>query len=356
MEFKIKKGYTYGDVSIVPAPYSRVRSRKDVNLCSKISKNHKVKLPIISAPMDTITGYDMCEVLSKEGAIGCLHRFLELNEYSKICKDLNQYCHPSPICVSIGVTGDYLKRFKIACDNFIDIVVIDIANGSSIAMECALAQVAGYRQEHYLLTGQYVDIIVGNIATGDQLRNILSWGIPFEGCRAGISGGAVCSTFSSTMVYVPLITMIMDIKAVIDELAPDISLIADGGIKKAGDVCVALAAGADCVMIGSMFSATDETPNSVYISPDGIKYKEFRGSASFNSKLDRKDSTRFVEGVSEYVKCKGSVINILHELEDGLRSCFSYCNAFNIDEFQRNVRFIEITNNGYNQGMPHINK
>jgi IMP dehydrogenase len=358
----IKKGLTYDDVAIIPRPFSRVESRRDIDLRAKFSKNIYIQKPFVSSPMDTITGVKMCRTMCKFGGIGVLHRFYSLDEYKKLLKEHEwcDYTGNNIECVSIGVTGDYLERFEIASKSYVKAIIIDIANGASIKMKEALKTLNEYRQSHK----KQIDIIVGNIATGDQAREIMSWGYEFEGIRALISGGSACSTFRETKVYVPLVTAIQEVRQAIEESDnyKDVSLIADGGIKMAGHVAIAIGAGADCVMLGGILAGTDETPTELITKRNWLtpwktsKYKMFRGSASFSSKADRGDSPKHIEGVESLVPYKGSVDKVLNNLEDGLRSSMSYCDSLTINEFHAKCKFIEITNNGVLQGMPHITK
>lgn len=370
---ELPEAYTYDDVAIRPADWSTIESRAHVDLSTAMCGPVHLDIPIITSPMDTVTGAKMCVEMHRLGGAGVLNRFYGEKELHNELAHLKMMVTgwSKPRCVSIGVTGNFMEVLNDICHNFFipEVVVVDVANGAHTKVSDALHILMKYREENHV----DFEVVIGNIATYGQAKRLL-WlneqsmhptlggyrkGLrPFSGFRVGIANGSACSTFVATKVYVPMVTAISEVRIAIEESGQDfVKIIADGGIRKPGDAAIALAAGADSIMIGSMAAGTDETPGEIIkngMLVDGKWVKKFRGSASFSSKLDRKDNTRYVEGVETTVPYKGPVEKVINLLTDGLRSAFSYCDARNIQDFRENVQLIRITDNGLKQGNPHI--
>lgn len=158
---------------------------------------------------------------------------------------------------------------------------------------------------------------------------------------------SLCTTRVMTGCGIPTLQSVMDVQSVVYDT---MDIIADGGIRNSGDIVKSLAAGANAVMLGSIFAGTKEAPGDVILGPDGKKYKVYRGSASFGDKKTRGEETRNIEGTETLVEYKGSISDIIPDLLDGIRSGFSYLgNQDNTDY----IKFVHITNNGLNESKPH---
>jgi IMP dehydrogenase len=282
-------------------------------------------------------GIHMFRVLNQSGGTGVFHRFGDQNLPGPIYND-------SRIIPSIGVDKEP-PQFA----HHIDTVVIDVAHGHHQKVKWTIEHLNDYQPT--------LDIIAGNVATPEGAIDLIKWGA--DAIRVGVGGGSVCTTRMKTGVGVPMISCIQKISDYIHSPAykkkssgvnyESVQIIADGGMKCPGDICKALAAGADVVMLGSMLAGTDEAPGEI-IEVDGQKMKKYYGSAS----REQKGNSNYVEGISELVPYKGSVVDILDDIKDGLQSSFSYVNASNLEEFHENAELIQVSQNGHKEGTAHI--
>jgi len=330
-------GITYDDILLIPN-YSEVLSRQDVDLSTRITKNFKIQLPILSANMDTITEYDMANVLSGFGALGIVHRFCSIDEEASIIERLRLAENPIR-AASIGVSGENKNRLKALVDAGTQIICIDIAHGHHKLMADTINMCKKFN----------VDVIAGNIATTEAAKFLCENGA--DAIKVGIGPGSMCTTRINTGFGVPQVTAIEDACSVAKEYDAcsvakeyDIPVIADGGIQNSGDVAKALAVGADSVMIGALFAGCKETPGTIHKEgnfPNYHLYKRYRGSASLESKQLRNDEKRNVEGVSSTIDYKGPAKYVIRNIEDGIRSAFSYAGATNMKEFHQKVTYIQ---------------
>jgi IMP dehydrogenase len=249
---------------------------------------------------------------------------------------------------SVGVHGDYLERTSELIKAGVDVLVVDIAHGHSDLMFNAIAKIREVCDN--------VQIIAGNIATAGAAMELCEAGV--DAIKIGVGPGTICVTRLVTGCGVPQLTAVMEVARAAQKYG--VPVIADGGIQKSGDIVKAIGAGADSIMIGGMLAGTKESPGAIMHRGDK-KYKVCRGSASFTVSQDRKkmnlekkDLSEVVpEGVESIVAYKGTVIDIINQLIGGLKSGMSYTNAHTIDELQKNVEFIRITNAGRRESGPH---
>jgi IMP dehydrogenase len=322
-----KIGLSYDDILLIPN-HSEVVSRRLVDLSTKITKNYTIKLPIVSANMDTITEFEMANKLYQFGCLGVVHRFCPIDKEADIVRQLCETGNEIR-AASIGVAGAYKERLKALVDAGANIICIDIAHGHHKLMADAINLCKKYE----------VDVIAGNIATAEGAKFLCENGA--DAMKVGIGPGSMCTTRINTGFGVPQVTAIEDASAVAKEYG--VPVIADGGIKNSGDVAKALAVGADSVMIGALFAGCKETPGPIYKEgnfPDYRLYKRYRGSASLESKMERGEDDKNIEGVSFTVDYKGPVKYVIQNIEDGLRSAFSYAGANNIHEYHEKVEYI----------------
>jgi IMP dehydrogenase len=202
-------------------------------------------------------------------------------------------------------------------------------------------------------------VVAGNVATADGAKALIAAGA--DAIKVGIGPGSICTTRIVAGVGVPQLTAIMD--AVEAAKATDTPVIADGGIKYSGDLAKAIAAGADCAMVGSMLAGTDETPGEVFIY-QGRSYKTYRGMGSVGAmsrgsadryfQQDIKDALKLVpEGVEGQVPYKGSAATVLHQLSGGLRAAMGYVGAKNIADLHKKAQFVRITGSGLRESHVH---
>jgi IMP dehydrogenase len=331
---------TYDDIQILPK-YSEVKHRADCSTSTYVTKNWELKIPIVSSPMDTVTEHEMAYEMSRLGGMGIIHRFLSIEEQSKIVDELNTHM----VGAAIGVTGDFIERAQELVKVGVPILCIDVAHGHHKLVKEAIGRIKNE------VNGK-VDLLVGNIASKEASRDLCEWGA--DGLRIGIGGGSLCSTRIQTGVGVPMVSSILSCVVVADEY--DVPCMADGGIRNIGDVCKGLGAGADTVMLGSLLSGTKESPGSITktgVWPNEILQKKYRGSASLESKSDRGESKN-VEGYSTTIPYKGKVRRIITDVIDGLKSSMSYVGANNIGEFHSKCEFVKVTNSGINEAKPHL--
>lgn len=345
-EKQMTPAYTFDDIVLIPQ-YSEVRSRFDP-ITSFYLRDLKRYIPIISANMDTVSGARMCVAMWNAGALGALHRFTSINiqvqEYNQIKNE------SADALVTVGVM-DWEQRAPALYDEGARHFIIDIAHGHSILMKEAII---GMRK----MMPEDITIMVGNVATPNAVKDLIDWGADF--IKVGVGGGSICKTRVVTGHGVPMFSCILE--CVEEAQKRDIPIIADGGIRSSGDIMKALVAGADCVMVGSLLAGTDETPGDLEREwlPAGEKrrlVKVYRGMASFEAQADRKQTDKIQvasEGVSTTIPYKGPVMPIIQELQMGIKSGMSYCNATNLHEIPLRAKWRVQTHSGYIEGTPHI--
>jgi len=466
------EGLTFDDVLLVPA-YSDVLPR-NVNLTTRFSRNIELKIPIVSAAMDTVTDSKMAIAIAREGGIGVIHKNMSIAEQAKqveIVKRAENGMISNPITIRKGATvgdalalmaeykiggipvvdeggylvgivtnrdlrfirdmkkkidevmtkenlittsrttdleaaADILQQYKIeklpvvdkdnklvglltykditkakdkpmACkdaqgrlrvaagvgvtdDVFdrmdalvnagVDAIVIDTAHGHSLGVIETLKKA----KKRY----KTIDIIVGNIATGDAALALVEAGA--DAVKVGIGPGSICTTRIIAGVGVPQLSAIFEVAKALE--GTDIPVIADGGIRYSGDIVKALAAGATTIMAGSLFAGVEESPGETIIF-NGRKFKSYRGMGSLEA-MEKGSKDRYFqdmeddikklvpEGISARVAFKGSLFEVVFQLIGGLRAGMGYCGAHTIKELHT-AKFTRITNAGVSESHPH---
>ncbi len=330
---------TYDDVLLVPQ-YSDIRSRQEIdvgtNLGGRWSRPIRLHLPVISSPMDTVTGPAMANAMNKAGGMGIIHRYCSTDEQARMIRKVNRGIKAA----AIGVTGDYHDRAKALVAMGTKVLCVDVAHGHHVLMESALKQLRD-------TFGDTVHIMAGNVATLDGINALSDWGA--DSVRCNIGGGSICSTRIQTGHGHPGLQTVVDCA----KTDRDVTIIADGGIRNSGDIVKALAAGADCVMVGSLLSGTSETPGEI-IYIDGEPHKTYRGMASEEAQKDWRGSASSLEGISTVLPSKGTVKNVLYSLDKGIRSGFSYTGARTLIELQTKAVFTRQTAAGMRESGTHI--
>ena len=468
----VMEGLTYDDVLLVPA-YSEVLPRT-VSLTTKFSRNIELKIPFVTAAMDTVTEATMAIAIAREGGIGVIHKNMSIEDqarqvaivkraengmiydpvtikrgstvqdaldlmaeyhiggipvvdddnrlvgivtnrdlrfqrdYTKLidevmtsenlivthqqadldsasqillehkieklpvideenhliglitykditkAKDKPMACKDSKgrlrVAAGVGVTADTFERMEALVKAGVDAIVIDTAHGHS---KSVIEKVKEAKQ-HF----PNVDIVVGNIATGEAAKMLVEAGA--DAVKVGIGPGSICTTRVVAGVGVPQLSAIYDVASAL--AGTDVPLIADGGLRYSGDVVKALAAGGNSVMIGSLVAGTEEAPGETILF-NGRKFKSYRGMGSLeameNGSKDRYFQSGVVEakklvpeGIAGRVPYKGTVQEVIYQLVGGLRSGMGYCGAQDIKALH-NAKFTRITNAGVLESHPH---
>lgn len=337
---KILETLSYDDVLLVPQ-YSDIRSRSECDTSVKLGPGVELSIPIISSCMDTVTEGEMAAVMSSLGGLGVIHRYNTLEDQAALVKNaVNLTGSTSPIAAAIGVTDDYMERAKAIVDAGASAICVDVAHGHHILVKEALSKL---RKE----LGNDLCVIAGNVATLQGINDLSDWGA--DAVRCNIGGGSICSTRIQTGHGVPGLQTIFDCA----QTDRDVKIIADGGIKNSGDAVKALAAGSDCIMLGSLLSGTDESPGDI-IYNNGQKRKAYRGMASPEAQFDWRGRSSSLEGISTTVPYKGSVKDIINILMQGIRSGFSYSGSRTLSELHTNSRFVKQTGAGAAESGTHI--
>lgn len=322
---------TYDDISLIPTEISRIKSRVEASTkCSFLGLD--LGVPVVSSPMDTVTGIKMAEELTQLGALGILNRFdSSLNE---ILYSSETSANIRGVSVALNTEMDVIE--KLAERKYV--ICIDTANANNRAV---LDKTEAIKKKFD------VKVIVGNIAHGASLRQLAESGA--DAVRVGIGSGSVCTTSIQTGIGIGQVSSLLNVYFQREKENLKISIIADGGIKSPGDTAKAIALGADVVMLGRMLAGTKETPSEV-IKYNGQLWKKYRGSASFGVKM----RNEFIEGEETMVPYKGQVKSIIDSISDGLKSAMSYMNCFSLEELRKTETFAILSNSSYLERLPKM--
>lgn len=330
-----QQAFTFDDVLLVPA-YNHFESRRLVSTTVTDKANKlTLELPIISSNMDTVTESDMANFMASKGGMGALHRFMSIEDNIKQFK-----ASPATTFVSIGCSDAELERAQALRDAGANYFCIDVAHGHAKYVGKMLKQLRSLLKD--------ACIMAGNVATYAGADYLASCGADI--IKAGIGGGSVCSTRIKTGYGIPMLTCIQDCARI------DRSIVADGGLRSAGDIVKALAFGADFVMIGGMLAGTAPTPGKVISNSQGKKVKQYRGMASLEAQEDFMGGMhewKTAEGVATEVLYREDHQNILNDLIGGLRSGLTYAGAETISALQRKLDYVIVTNASRIESLPH---
>ncbi len=350
---------TYDDIQLVPA-FSSVKSRLDIQLHTKLSRRYSLLVPLVASPMDTVCEEEMAFKMFLSGGVGCIHRFLSVEEQTQQVRNLYNKIYGDgfyspyidwvsklpekqtgfdlvPIMAAIGVMASDMTRAQSLVEAGANVLLIDVAHGDHQNVIDMINWCKDNLDEN-------VDIIAGNIATAEAAERLQEAGA--DGLRVGIGGGSLCTTRIKTGFGVPNVTSLIDVASV-----AKVPVMADGGIRSSGDIAKALAIGANNVMLGSLLAGTAETPGSV-IEKNGSLYKRYRGSASLETKTAHGQQQRNVEGESTVIPFKGGVKFIVQGLVDGVRSALSYAGSDSLENYA--PEYVQVTNSGIREAQPHL--
>jgi IMP dehydrogenase len=347
MNQNIPLGLSYDDVLLIPQ-YSRINSRSEVDLSTQISPKVKLKIPLISTKMDTVTGVKMATAIGKLGGFGILPRFesveMQANKVSRVKKA------GVLTAAAIGVRDGYMERAEALVKAGAEIINIDIAHGHLKKNIVATRKI----KEKF---GNEITLISGITSTYECAVDLYKAGA--DSLLVGVGAGATCITRVVTGCGVPALTSLLETAKAAKKYKK--TFMSDAGIRNSGDIVKTLATGASAIVSGFLFAGTTEAPGKI-VKINGIRYKEYSGSASFKEKkkhikknsLDKETNyTTHVEGVSSLVIYKGSVKEHIEKLLAGVRSGFSYCGAKDIKALWKNAQFIRVSQLGVRESGAH---
>lgn len=300
----------------------------------EVLERHRIeKLPIVDSE-GKLVGLVTYKDISKE------------RDYPDACKDERGRLR---VAAGVGITSDLMDRVEALMAEDVDAVVLDSAHGHSRNVLRHLQMIKAKWPE--------LDVVVGNVATAEAARALVEAGA--DGIKVGIGPGSICTTRVVAGVGVPQLTAIYDCATAAK--GSDVPVIADGGLRYSGDIVKALAAGGDCVMCGSMFAGTEESPGETIIY-NGRKFKSYRGMGSIDAMKagsadryfqDKVAARKLVpEGVVGRVPYKGTISETVFQIVGGIRSGMGYCGAHNLDELKQ-ASFVRITAAGVRENHPH---
>jgi len=254
------------------------------------------------------------------------------------------------VAAAVGVDDNVMERVDALIGKNVDAIVVDTAHGHSQGVLDVVSKIKA--------TYPRIDLIAGNVATASGAEALIDNGVDIV--KIGIGAGSTCTTRIVAGVGVPQLASVMESAEIVEKLGKKI--ISDGGMRFSGDIAKSLAAGADAVMLGGIFAGTEESPGEVVLW-EGRTYKSYRGMGSVAAMKagssdryfqDLKDNKKLVpEGIEGLVPYKGLLEDTVHQLIGGVKSCLGYCGSNNIEEFQKNAEFVQITSAGFIESHPH---
>ena len=366
-------GITFDDVLLIPG-YSDFK-RQDISLKTNLTKNITLDIPLVSAPMDTVTEADLAIALAKEGGIGIIHRNLtvsaQADEVAKVVEALRAMPVHKYVGAAIGASAGSMDRAAALVKAGVNVIVIDSAHGYA---DYVIDMIKKIKEQFPNL-----DVIGGNVATYDGARALIDAGV--DGLRVGMGPGAICTTRIISGMGVPQVTAIMETAQAGKEAG--VPIIADGGIKYSGDMVKAFAAGASTVMMGSMFASCEEAPGAQVELPleqvpsrfknilkqdkQTYTFKSYRGMGSVGAMQEGtkiksedefhgksySDRVLVAEGVEGLVPVNGSVKSVVDQAVGGIRSGMYYVGTKTIAQLQEEGIFTQITHASLTESHPH---
>ncbi|AAF39297.1 guanosine monophosphate reductase [Chlamydia muridarum str. Nigg] len=342
----MREALTFDDVLLVPQ-YSEVLPQ-DACLTSSVSESLSLTIPILSAAMDSVTELSMATAMSVAGGLGIVHKNMDVNAQVAIVKQIKSQSTSSVIGGAVGIGQQGLERAEALVEAGIDTLVVDTAHGhSKLVLDTAFTIKKNYP----------VTLIVGNIVSKAAALCLAEIGV--DAVKVGIGPGSICTTRIVSGVGLPQLTAIMDVAEALHDSS--VRIIADGGMRYSGDIVKALAAGAHCVMLGSMLAGTDEAPGEI-VQINEHSYKMYRGMGSLGAMkkgsaeryFQKNNAKKFVpEGVEGLVPYKGSLHDVLYQILGGIRSGMGYLGAHNLEELRQNAVFSRITHSGRSESHIH---
>lgn len=338
---------TFDDVLLVPQ-YSQIHSRSQVDLTTVLSPKVTLKIPLISANSDSITGVEMAIAMGKLGGFGVLPRFdrpeIQADKVAQVKK------HGVLTAASVGIKKEESIRVEMLIKAGVDIINIDVAHGHlEDAIQATRTLKLKYRDT--------ITLISGIVATGKAAEAHYKAGA--DCVAVGVGSGSICTTRIQTGCGLPTFASLLDIAPVAKRFKKTFIPIA--GIKSSGDIVKAFATGACACWCGNLLAGTDENPGDV-VTVNGKKYKTYNGSTSKTEKLKQlkrlsegksKEYATHIEGVESLVPYKGALSNVVALILAGIRSGLSYSGATTILELPSKAHFVQISNSGFKDNGAH---
>lgn len=365
MEQNFPLALTFDDVLLQPRLSDFPRS--DIDTSSQLTRNIRLKTPLVAAPMDTVTESRLAIALARAGGIGIIHRNLTIEDQAAEVATVKT--EGLLVGAAVGSSPGYEERVQKLAEAGVDVIVVDSAHGHAKYVIDALK---------FIKQNYKIDTIAGNVATFDGAEALIQAGA--DGLRVGMGPGAICSTRIVSGMGVPQLTAVLETSRAAKPHG--VPVIADGGISYSGDVVKALAAGASTVMLGRLFAATEESPGEVAsLKPEQVpsrfqsildgskeyKFKAYRGMGSigamekglqissedeFHGKSYKND-VLIAEGVEGMVPCSGTVAEFVTQVMGGVHSGFYYVGARDIETLWNTAQFMRITAASLQESHPH---
>lgn len=359
-------GVTFDDVLLLPGYTDFERS--EIDLETNLTKKIKIKIPLVSSPMDTVTEHKLAIALGKLGGIGIIHRNLTIKQQVEEVLKVKE--KKLLIGAAIGVSQGWKERLKALIKAGVDVIVVDSAHGFAKKIIEAVK---------YIKSNFSIEVIAGNVATSEAALALIKAGV--DGLRVGMGPGAICTTRVISGMGVPQLTAIKLVNKISSKYK--VPIIADGGIRYSGDMVKALAAGASSLMMGNYFAASLESAGRIIklkkelvpkrfqnILKKGQKiylFKEYRGMGSISAMKrgakikaedefhgkNYKDRVFVAEGVEGLVPLKGTLKELVEQAIGGIKSGLYYVGAKNIKELWQKARFIPISQSSLIESHPH---
>ncbi len=363
LEQSLEKMLTFDDVLLAPR-YSDVLPT-EVDLTSKFSKNISLRLPFVSAAMDTVTEHEMAIAMALAGGIGVIHKNLTPDEQADEVKKVkereileNEILATKGedgkllVAAAVGPAKNMQERVEKLAQAGVDVLVVDTAHGHSKGVIDTIRYIKS-KQEY-----SHIDVIGGNIATAEAAKDLSEIGV--DGLKVGIGPGSICTTRIVAGTGVPQLSAIAEVVSEAQKYG--VPVIADGGIKFSGDAAKAFAVGASSVMMGSLLAGTKEAPGEIF-EENGKKYKSYRGMGSLGA-MNKGGKERYgqsnvaqekfvPEGIEGRTPYKGEVAVQLHQIAGGVRSAMGYSGAKNLEIFKNRARLVQITQASLKESHPH---
>ncbi|BAE81199.1 inosine-5'-monophosphate dehydrogenase [Chlamydia felis Fe/C-56] len=343
----MREALTFDDVLLVPQ-YSEVLPG-EACLSASVSESLDLAIPILSAAMDSVTELSMAIAMAEAGGLGVIHKNMDLDEQVSMVKHIKSQASSLAVGCSVGIGQQGLQRADVLVEAGVDAVVVDTAHGHSRLV----LDTAKTLKKHY----PSVTLIVGNIVSREAALCLGEIGV--DAVKVGIGPGSICTTRIISGVGLPQLTAVMDVSEALRDSS--VRVIADGGMRYSGDIVKALAAGAHCVMLGSMLAGTNEAPGEI-VHVNEQAYKMYRGMGSLGAMkrgsaeryFQEHNAKKFVpEGVEGLVPYKGSLHDVLYQILGGIRSGMGYVGARNLEELRKNAVFARITHSGRTESHIH---
>jgi len=343
----IKESLTFDDVTLVPQ-YSSVLPNQ-TSTKTELNKNLNLNIPLLSSAMDTVTESRMAIAIARSGGLGIIHKNLNPKNQAlqvKKVKKKNIF-----VGAAVGTNEEDIDRVYKLLESKVDLIVVDTAHGHTKKVLTIIKKIKQISKNSI--------VCAGNIATGKAAKFLADSGADIV--KVGIGPGSICTTRLVTGIGVPQLSAVLDVKKALKNYKTKI--ISDGGIKFSGDIAKALAAGANAVMVGSLFAGTTESPGKIF-RHKGKLYKNFRGMGSagamsagsadrYFQKKNKNISKYVAEGVEGIVQFKGPVSKIIYQLIGGLKSSMGYMGSKTINDLQKKSEFVKITKAGFYESMVH---